>query len=250
MVENPTRHQKLHENLWRIISETEPGVRLLNEPELARQLGVSRSTLREAMRTFETQGLIRRRQGSGTYVVRPTHVIESGLEVLESIETLSNRIGLRVSMGELVVEYRPGHPDECKALEVDACERIVHLSRVIMADDRPAAYLVDILPEEILSKEEIEAGFTGSVLDVLLRKGTPALMTSLTEITAAGADQKVARALGVQRGAVLLQFSALLYSSTGKIVDYSQSYFLPGNFRFHVVRRVLNSQLVSEQQVV
>jgi GntR family transcriptional regulator len=53
------------------------------------------------MRTFETQGLIRRRQGSGTYVVRPSHVIESGLEVLESIETLSNRIGLKVSVGEL-----------------------------------------------------------------------------------------------------------------------------------------------------
>lgn len=247
MVEQQSRHQKLHESLWQIISETEPGVRLLNEPELARQLGVSRATLREAMRTFETQGLIRRRQGSGTYVVRPSHVIDSGLEVLESIETLSNRIGLEVSMGELKVDYRPATPDECKALELETCDRIVHLSRVIIAEGRPAAYLVDILPEEILSQEEIEAGFTGSVLDVLLRRGVPSLMTSLTEITAAGADQKVARALGVQRGAVLLQFNALLYSTAGKIVDYSNSYFLPGYFRFHVVRRVLNSQLVSEQ---
>jgi GntR family transcriptional regulator len=243
MVEQLSRHQKLHENLWRIISETEPGVRLLNEPELARQLGVSRATLREAMRTFETQGLIRRRQGSGTYVMRPSHVIDTGLEILESIETLSNRIGLKVSMGELNVEYRAGNPEECKALELETCDRIIHLSRVIMAEDRPAAYLVDVLPEEIISREEIEAGFTGSVLDVLLRKGIPPLMTSLTEITAAGADQKVARALEVQRGAVLLQFNALLYSSDGKIVDYSKSYFLPGYFRFHVVRRVLNSQL-------
>jgi GntR family transcriptional regulator len=247
MAEQLSRHQKLHESLWQIISETEPGVRLLNEPELARQLGVSRATLREAMRTFETQGLIRRRQGSGTYVVRPSHVIESGLEVLESIETLSNRIGLKVSMGDLTVENRSATPEECKALELEACDRIVHLSRVIMAEDRPAAYLVDILPEEILPKEELEAGFTGSVLDVLLRRGVPSLMTSLTEITAAGADQKVARALGVQRGAVLLQFNALLYSTNGKIVDYSKSYFLPGYFRFHVVRRVLNPQLVSEQ---
>jgi GntR family transcriptional regulator len=250
MVEHPSRHQKLHENLFRIISETEPGDRLLNEPDLARQLGVSRATLREAMRTFETQGLIRRRQGSGTYVVRPSHVIESGLEVLESIETLSNRIGLKVSVGELVVDYRPGTQDECKALELETGERIMHLSRVIMADDRPAAYLVDILPEKILSREEIDVGFTGSVLDVLLQKGTPSLMTSLTEITAAGADQRVARALGIQRGAVLLQFNALLYSSNGKVVDYSKSYFLPGYFRFHVVRRVMNPQLLGEQQLV
>ncbi|MFO7623999.1 MAG: GntR family transcriptional regulator [Anaerolineales bacterium] len=250
MVENLSRQQKLHEELWRIIAETEAGQRLLNEPDLARQLGVSRATLREAMRTFETQGLIRRRQGSGTYVVRPSRVIESGLELLESIESLSNKIGLDVSMGELSVEYRLGNPSECKALGLEPAQRIIHLSRVIMTEDRSVAYLIDILPDKILSPEEIQAGFTGSVLDVLLQRGSPTLVTSLTEISATGADQKVARALGVQRGAVLLVFNASLYSADGQIVDYSTSYFLPGYFRFHVVRRVLSPQLVSEQQLV
>jgi hypothetical protein len=33
-------------------------------------------------------------------------------------------------------------------------------------------------------------------------------------------------------------------------VDYSKSYFLPGYFRFHVVRRVMNPQLLGEQQLV
>ena len=51
------------------------------------------------MRTFETQGLIYRHQGSGTFVIHPSQVIDTGLEVLESIETLSKRIGLEVSMG-------------------------------------------------------------------------------------------------------------------------------------------------------
>ena len=250
MIENLSRQQKLHEELWQIIAETEPGERLLNEPDLARQLGVSRATLREAMRTFETQGLIRRRQGSGTYVVRPSRVIESGLELLESIESLSNKIGLNVSMGELSVEHRLGSPGECKALGLEPDQRIIHLSRVIVTEDRPVAYLIDILPEEILPPEEIQAGFTGSVLDVLLRRGSPTLVTSLTEISATGADQKVARALGVQRGAVLLVFNASLYSTNGQVVDYSTSYFLPGYFRFHVVRRVLSPQLVSEQQLV
>jgi GntR family transcriptional regulator len=250
MLENLSRQQKLHEDLWRIIAETEPGKRLLNEPDLARQLGVSRATLREAMRTFETQGLIRRRQGSGTYVVRPSRLIESGLELLESIESLSNKIGLDVSMGELDVDYRVGTQEECKTLGLEPDQRIIHLSRVIVTEDRPVAYLIDILPEEVLSPEEIQAGFTGSVLDVLLRRGSPTLVTSLTEISATGADQKVARALGVQRGAVLLVFNASLYSTTGQIVDYSTSYFLPGYFRFHVVRRVLSPQLASDQQLV
>ncbi len=56
------------------------------------------------MRSFEAQGLIRRRQGVGTFVVGPKAVIETGLEVLESIETQAKRIGLDVSMGTLSIQ--------------------------------------------------------------------------------------------------------------------------------------------------
>ncbi len=69
------------------------------------KLGVSRATLREAMRTFEEQGLIRRRQGVGTFVVRHQQVIDAGVEVLESIESIAARMGLEVSMGLLNIEH-------------------------------------------------------------------------------------------------------------------------------------------------
>ena len=238
MTEQFSRSQKLHENLGRIISQTKPGERLLTEPELARQLGVSRATLREAMRTFETQGLIRRRQGSGTFVVHPPSVLESGLEVLESIETLAKRSGLQVKMGELRVETRPATAEEAEALELAIGARIIHLSRVITTEERPAAFLVDILPEDVLPSKDLQIGFTGSVLDLLLRRGDPPLGTSRTEINAVPATTEVSRALGIQRGDVLLRFTALLYTAQGRAIDYSFSYFLPGYFRFHVVRRI------------
>jgi DNA-binding GntR family transcriptional regulator len=47
------------------------------------------------MRSFETQGLIRRRQGSGTFVVGKMQVLDSGMEVLESLETMAKRLGLK-----------------------------------------------------------------------------------------------------------------------------------------------------------
>ncbi|HEX2991393.1 MAG TPA: GntR family transcriptional regulator, partial [Anaerolineales bacterium] len=96
--------QRLQADLAKLIAETPAGARLMSEPDLAKQMGVSRATLREAMRTFETQGLIRRRQGSGTYVVGKFEVIDAGLEVLESLETMARRMNLEISVSDLHVE--------------------------------------------------------------------------------------------------------------------------------------------------
>lgn len=230
--------QRLHDQLGQMIAATKPGERLPSEPALAHELGVSRATLREAMRTFETQGIIRRRQGSGTYVNQPPQVLETGLEVLESIESIAERSGLSVEMGELNVQFRKAKEEECKGLELEPCKKVVQVSRVIFAENRAVAYLIDILPSDILDPEELRNGFNGSILDLLLQRGQPDLYVSRTEINAVPATSLVARALGIQRGDVLLCFIADLYSTAGQIVDRSYSYFLPGYFRFHVVRRV------------
>ena len=238
MMHNRSISQRLHEDLARIIDVTHSGDRLPSEPELARRLGVSRATLRESMRTFETQGLIRRRQGSGTYVVHPAQVMESGLEVLESIDTMAERIGLPVSMGELKIDHRLASPEETQALELAPGARVIHLGRVILAEGRPAAYLIDIIPDDILSPQDLKGDFTGSVLDIFVHRYLPTMLSSRCEINAVTATVDVARKLGIQRGDVLLRFIAYLYTSPGRVLDYSFSYFLPGYFRFHVIRRV------------
>ncbi|HMD88409.1 MAG TPA: GntR family transcriptional regulator [Anaerolineaceae bacterium] len=230
--------QRLQTQLAGMLASSSPGERLPSEPDLARQLGVSRATLREAMRTFEGQGLIRRRQGVGTFVVSHTQIIESGLEVLESIESLASKIGLNVSMGELKISQIRAGRIESEALVVEPDTELVKVSRVILADNRPVAYLVDILPEDILMPEDIKEGFTGSVLDLLLQRGSPLLVNSFTEIQAVAAPTEIARLLEIQRGDVLLLFTARLYTTAGKVADFSSSYFLPGYFHFHVVRRV------------
>jgi GntR family transcriptional regulator len=232
-----TKSQRLIENLGILIANTPPGERLPSEPELARQMQVSRATLREGMRTFETQGLIHRRQGSGTYVSHPSQVIDSGLEILESIETLAKNFGLTVSMGELNIEQRPALEEEANALGLALQANVVYLSRVILAEGRPVAYLIDVLPDDVLKPEDMENGFTGSILDLLLKRGYP-LASSRCEINAVTADPIIARAMRIQRGDVLLRFLAYLTNANGRVIDFSYSFFLPGYFRFHVLRRV------------
>ncbi|HEY5270690.1 MAG TPA: UTRA domain-containing protein, partial [Anaerolineales bacterium] len=162
----------------------------------------------------------------------------TGLEVLESIETLALRSGLSVSMGELQVQEVLADEDHAALLNVPAGTKLTRVLRVIYTNNRPIAFLLDTLPMDVLAASEIQTGFTGSVLDLLMRRGKPKLTQSRTEINAIGATSEVARALQLQRDDVLLHFAAQLYSETGRVVDYSISYFLPGYFRFHVVRRV------------
>lgn len=229
---------RLQTDLGAVIAAAQPGERLPTEPELARRLGVSRATLREAMRSFEARGLIRRRQGVGTFVVPQAQVITSGLEVLQSIETLARRINLQVSLGALTIRQFAASSEQAAELKVEENAALVEVSRVIYADGRPVAFLVDMLPEKFLQKTDLEKGFTGSVLDLLLKRGTPQLAHSLTEISAGAAPSEIARALEIQRGDVLLVFVAQLFSAEGEVVDFSHSYFLPGYFSFQVVRRV------------
>jgi len=154
MVLTVSPFQKLQADLGAVISSISAGERLPSEPKLAKQLGVSRATLREAMRTFETQGRIRRRQGAGTFVVGDAPVLESGLEVLESIETMARRMGLSVMVKDLVVESVRANEKQAKKLNLPAKTPLTRVSRVISTGKRVAAYLVDILPKDFLSKDE------------------------------------------------------------------------------------------------
>ena len=230
--------RRLQADLAKLIGSLPAESRLPSEPDLARRMGVSRATLREAMRSFEGQGLIRRRQGVGTFVVAKVPILDSGLELLESIETLAQRTNLSVNTGELQVEQIDADEDYANALNVPVGTDLTRVARVIYTENRPIAYLVDTLPADTLTANEVESGFTGSVLDLLLRRGDPKLVQSRTEIRAIGATPEVARALQIQRDDVLLHFVAFLYSNENRVVDYSFSYFLPGYFRFHVVRKV------------
>lgn len=230
--------QRLQSRLADLIASTPPGSRLPTEPEMARQLGVSRATLREAMRSFEWQGLIRRRQGKGTFVISHPRVLESGLEVLESIETLAKKIGLDVSLGRLEVSHIKATQELTELFQCTQEAPLLKVERVIQADNRPVAYLIDVVPESVLHSDDLGTEFTGSVLDLLLRRGELKLQTSVAEIRAAPSSPEIAKLLEIQRGDVLLMLQSRLYTSEHQMIDYSTSYFLPGYFRFHVVRRV------------
>jgi GntR family transcriptional regulator len=211
---------------------------LPSEAELSKRFDVSRATIREALSRLEQRGIVIRRHGVGTFVAPRQPVLDAGLEQLESLDTLARRIGLETRMGESEIAEREATPHEADRLQIAPGTQVLSVARVIMTGTRPVAYLVDVVPTTLLQKQGLGETFNGSVLDVLIQRREPALSHSRTDIIIEAADLPTARKLQMQRGDMLLKLDAQLHSRDGHIVDYSLSYFVPGYFRFHVVRRI------------
>ena len=216
-----------------------PGEKLPPEGDFASQLGISRPTLREALHNLETDGVIIRKHGVGTFVSPAYNKrIESGLEVLESIERIANRMGLKTTMGAVEIQERAPLPRELAGLSRDALDMILSVTRTILIDAKPVAYLQDCVPVEYLSKEDLGEGFHGSVLDLFLQRGQPALSYSFTRLAATPATHLMAQQLNVPNQTPLMQMEAKLYSLDHHVIDYSLSYFVSDFFYFHVIRRI------------
>src|SRR5512135_1891153 len=147
----------------------QPGQRLPPEGIFAEQLGISRPTLREALHNLEVDGMIVRKHGVGTFV-SPARAdrLESGLEVLESLEHIANRMGLKTRMGQVKIDERRPTSEETTALECSPEERVLSVARIILVDSKPVAYLCDVVPVRILKRDDLDDRFRGSVLDVFI----------------------------------------------------------------------------------
>lgn len=232
-----TRDQ-VEATLSRLIEQQRPGDQLPPEPQLARQLGVSRPTLREVLRIFAERGLLVRRQGVGTFVASRMPVLETGLEVLESLERMAAHHGLATEMTRLAVEERSATTLELERLGRVASTEVLVVSRVIEIEGTPVADLTDVVPVDTLRRADLDGDFRGSVLDVLLTRGSPRLSLSRTEILAESAGDSRAERLSVAPDTPLLVLVAQLYSFDEHVIDYSVSAFVPGHFRIHVMRQV------------
>jgi len=235
-------HIRVQEHLRTLIAEGvfRVGQQIPPETKLAAELGVSRPTLREALRGLEQAGLIIRRHGVGTFVASHAPILESGLEVLESLECQVRRLGLHTEVASLDVTGRMATAEERSMLLIpqDEPTEVLCVDRVITLEGEPVAYLRDIVPQKYLHQEDLGEEFGGSVLDVLVQQGDPLPAASRTEIVAEGARSFVASQLGVPRGTALLKLIGQLFSTGEDVLDYSLSYFVPGHCKFHVMRRV------------
>ncbi|WP_176229309.1 GntR family transcriptional regulator [Candidatus Hakubella thermalkaliphila] len=216
----------------------QPDDQLPSEPELAQKLGVSRATLREALRSLEERGIIIRKHGVGTFVSSPVPLIESGLELLESIDSLARKKGFECLTQDLVIEQEQAGADIAAKLEIDEEDNVVVVRRTKVFDGEPMAYMHDVVPEKVATLEEVRKGFKGSVLDFLVQKGELLVAYAWANIRPVAVDDFLADKLAVRVGSPVLLLEEFLYSEANQVIEYSLNYFVPKFCQFHIIRRV------------
>ena len=207
------------------------------EKDLVSSLGVSRTTLREALRVLEEQGLIVRRRGLGTFVV--------GTPMMKD---LSNNFGITAMVKEAgyAPESHPGIVRTEKASKqlVSAFPTltegtpIIVVDRIRTANQHPVVWSLDVVPVELVGSTGLLGfdpsrnslyQFLGTVLSIRVVRG-------LAELYPVAATKDLAARLGVRRGSPLMRIIQTDYDSNSRPVLYSIEYHVPDAFVFLVNR--------------
>ncbi|MEP1566826.1 MAG: GntR family transcriptional regulator, partial [Nitratireductor sp.] len=120
------------------------GMQLPNEARLSSLLGVSRITVRHALRNMEESGLLRREHGRGTFV-RSSRVI-AGVRGLTSFTQEMAGLGLKVGSRLLDLCEEAASPEAATALEIREGEPVVKLRRLRLGNEAPIGLQTAYLP--------------------------------------------------------------------------------------------------------
>ena len=230
-------------HIWLAGGRYRQGDRLPPEHEVATMLGISRGTLRSALRRLEERGEIVRRQGSGTFVGRSAVPAALGerLERLEPYSSLAERRGLTLSSVDLHIERRPVGAEVGEALGLAPIAQVTTLARTLMADQAPVAVMFDVvhpkvsLPDDDALREQLEGG--QMVLDVLISIGVPVTYARTRVIPSLlSPRERAGKLLGVKRTTAVLELEELYFAGREERVAYSRDLFAPGGIEVTVMR--------------
>jgi GntR family transcriptional regulator len=215
-----------------------PGQQLPSEPELAQQLGVSRTTLRDAVRILVDEGALERRRGIGTFVsMNPLVNLSEGLELLSSTTAVIQGQGYQPGTSASTWELVPASSELAQVLDIPPEAALLHLSRTRTANDQPVIHCEEYVPVSLLPAELIEGRRVDWSLYDVLREQGHAVSSALCKIVAVAADERLAERLHVPARYPLLLLRQTHYTTDRRPVLYCENFHNCSIIDFHVIRR-------------
>ena len=227
-------HRQLAEQLKRAIEcgQLAPGTVLSSEPRMAQETGLSRITVRHAIRSLTDQGLLVRRRGIGTHVAydRTPHALD-----LAAVHEDLREAGRAPATEVVFCGTQPASPQVAAALALAEGSEVTVLERLQYADGQCIGHLRNHLPYDLLRPQLLSAhdGRLGSIgLYGLMRAVGVFACTAQHAIGARAATTEECERLDVPEGSALLTLTRTTFDQSGRPVEYGNHSYPPGRRGF------------------
>jgi GntR family transcriptional regulator len=214
-----------------------PGSQLPAEMELMQMLGVSRTTLREALRTLEEQGRIVRRRGLGTFVSERS--IVKDLSINFGITEMIRQAGFTPKTVECQVHREAASAKVAEHLGIPEGAPVFVVRRLRLANDTPIVWSDErvpaaVLDDHIINENELK---NQSLYDYLEKHHGIRIYQGTAVVRPIAAPKDVAEKLQVPRNSILLLISQTDSDETRRPVIFSEEYHLSDKITFLIHRK-------------
>jgi GntR family transcriptional regulator len=200
------------------------GERLGAERDLAVSLGVSRSTLRQALSTLEREGVIRRvpGRGGGIFIVAPK--VDRDLSRIIGVPSMLRDQGFTAGSRVVSAAVAPAGTSAAQALGLPDGGLVHDIVRIRLADGVPISLERARLPAGRFP-DLLERSLGGSLYELLERAYGVVPAEAEERIEVVAADEYEAKVLEVEPGAPLLAVTRRATEATGAPFEYSYDLF-------------------------
>ena len=209
------------------------GTRLENEVALARELGLSRPTVRAAFGYLAERGMVARKRGYGTVVTREK--LNRDVQ-LTSLHDDLIRAGQQPATKVLRNEVAVASESVAAALELPEGSLVICLERIRFADGEPIALMHNFLPAALVRLND-EALETHGLYQILRATGI-ALTSATQRMSAKNALAAEARLLDEPRGAALLTMERTALDDRDRPVEFGQHVYRASRYSLRTSLRM------------
>jgi GntR family transcriptional regulator len=213
------------------------GSQLPPEMELLQMMGISRTTLREALRILEEQRFIRKRRGLGTFVMEQAIVKDMSQNF--GITEMISQAGYTPGTRDFKISVERAPKTLAEQLHIPDESMTVVVERVRTANDTPIVFTRDIMAQDVLGGwMPTSQDLTGvSLYECLERYANIRIVDGMASFSPVQANSELAKKLSIQRNMLLLLIEQIDHDQNQRPVLYSAEYHLTDKFNFIVHRK-------------
>jgi GntR family transcriptional regulator len=227
-------HIQAEELLRNLIKDPQYATKFLpNEVDMAKQLAISRTTLRQALNKLVYEGLLIRKKGIGTRVAEVSVSSKSNNWLSFSQEMQAR--GIPVKNFELHISWV--QPDEQLAhfFDISTDKKVLKLERLRGRTEGAFVYFISYFhPRVGLTGEE---DFKRPLYEILEKDHSVIANLSKEEISAKGADKFISAKLEVEPGSPILFRKRFVYDQGDRPIEYNLGYYRADSFIYTVESR-------------